>query len=136
MPRTKYGWHISFRILEDNPQKPKERVAVEVVDELTAKGYHLRDIMTDALSEFAGKTPQIPNPVDIDTEAIINAVTNRLNNNVNEQMLLLSNTVIALMEKLKAIGFTHVSAGEDDDDDEAIEYALKIANSIKNRGDE
>jgi hypothetical protein len=47
---------ISFRL---HPDDERERQAIEVIQDLEAKGYSIREIMTDAILRAAGYTPEM-----------------------------------------------------------------------------
>lgn len=47
---------ISFRL---HPDDERERQAIEVIQDLEAKGYAIREIMTDAILRAAGYTPEM-----------------------------------------------------------------------------
>lgn len=53
---AKEGITISFRL---HPSDPKEKQAIEIIQDLQAKGYAPREIMTDAILRAAGYTPEM-----------------------------------------------------------------------------
>lgn len=55
---------ISFRLDEDNPDRPDEAQALEILDRLLGAGFDTRRIMTDALIRAAGYTPTKPESAD------------------------------------------------------------------------